>query len=236
MRGREGDLWQEIVTSKPIDEMVQALSFAGFSGIYVDSYGYQDDGQEALSSLSSLFNQTPLASGDGRLYFFDMTPYNINLRSRFTPEEFEKQRGRTLNLVELAQRFFDLPHETNDVMYAIDTAETTKSKTYGKTWLTIAGWSFIAGESPKDAQISIVLKSEINQYIFSTISQNRPDVAAAYGDENLVRVGFTSRIPTDVINGGEYRVGVCVSKGDLVKLRYTHVTMVKSGDIIKRVE
>lgn len=121
-------------------------------------------------------------------------------------------------------------------MYSIDKAETTKAQTLGKTWLSVAGWSFIGGEEPKGNQISIILKSEINQYIFSTISQNRPDVAAAYGDQNLVSVGFTSRIPIDLVQDGEYKIGVCISKGDLIKLRYTNVTLVKSGDTIKRIK
>lgn len=81
---------------KPMEEMIQGLSSAGFDGIYVDSCGYEDNGKDVLSSISSILNETPLISDDGRLYFFDMTQYNLHLKSQFTSEEFEKRKSNIL--------------------------------------------------------------------------------------------------------------------------------------------
>jgi hypothetical protein len=91
MKGREADYWQKSVSNKPLEEMVKTLSLAGFNGIYVDSYGYTDSGSEIISGLSRILITSPLKSENGRLYFFDMTLYNSQLKSRLTPEEvFEK--------------------------------------------------------------------------------------------------------------------------------------------------
>ena len=104
MRDRYGDYWQRFIVSKPIDEMIRALSFAGFDGIYVDSYGYTDNGKEAISSISSVLNETPLVSDNGGLYFFDMTQYNVHLKSQLTSAEFEKEKNRILHIVTLEWR------------------------------------------------------------------------------------------------------------------------------------
>jgi hypothetical protein len=45
MRGREGDSWQKLVTEKSLRESVGTLAAAGFSGIYLDHYGYTDQGK-----------------------------------------------------------------------------------------------------------------------------------------------------------------------------------------------
>lgn len=92
MKGREADYWQKSASYKPPEEMVETLSLAGFSGIYVDSYGYTDSGSELISNLSKILMTAPLKSENGRLYFFDMTSYNSQLKSRLTAEEeFEKR-------------------------------------------------------------------------------------------------------------------------------------------------
>jgi phosphoglycerol transferase len=87
MKGREVDYWQKLVASEPPEEMVETLSLAGFNGIYVDSYGYTDSGSELISNLSKTLMTDPLKSENRRLYFFDMTSYNSQLKSRLTAEE-----------------------------------------------------------------------------------------------------------------------------------------------------
>jgi phosphoglycerol transferase len=113
MKGRYGDFWQSNISSKPVAEMVQGLSFAGFNGIYVDSYGYEDNGKEILSSLSVILTETPLKSDNDRLYFFDMTPYNAQLKSQFTAEEYEQQKTDALYPLYVEFRSGFLPMEGN---------------------------------------------------------------------------------------------------------------------------
>ena len=52
IKNHDGDRAQQqrrIVTSS--EELVQTLAFAGFSGIYVDRFGYEDDGAAVESEL-----------------------------------------------------------------------------------------------------------------------------------------------------------------------------------------
>jgi phosphoglycerol transferase len=76
MKGRTGDDWQRLVASMPVEDMVKTLSQAGFEGIYIDSYGFEDGGSKMLSNLTRILKKEPMVSDNRRLYFFDMTGYN----------------------------------------------------------------------------------------------------------------------------------------------------------------
>ena len=80
IKGRPGDYWQKVVTSLPVEDMVKTLLRAGFDGIYIDSYGFQDYGAKLIPNISKILGKEPLVSSDQRLYFFDMTVYNKELR------------------------------------------------------------------------------------------------------------------------------------------------------------
>ena len=99
MKGRAEDAWEKSISSQNLSTMTKSLAFAGFNGIYVDSYGYGDRGNnKTLSSLSSILQTTPIVSDSKRFYFFDMTKYNDQLKSQLTPEEFAKQKEKILAL------------------------------------------------------------------------------------------------------------------------------------------
>jgi phosphoglycerol transferase len=73
MKGREGDGWQRQVAGQPLPEMLKALIAAGFRGIYVDRFGYVDQGAEMEAELSKLLETGPIVSGDQRLAFFNLS-------------------------------------------------------------------------------------------------------------------------------------------------------------------
>ena len=99
MKGRAEDAWEKSISSQNLSTMTKSLAFAGFNGIYVDSYGYVDRGNnKTLSSLSSILQTAPIVSESKRFYFFDMTKYNHQLKSQLTPEEFAKQKEKILAL------------------------------------------------------------------------------------------------------------------------------------------
>jgi len=97
MKGRESDLWQREVVAKPLDEMVEAISFAGFSGIYVNRKGYADMGADLEAKLFELFDTKPIVSSDNRLVFFNMGRYNESLKEKYTAEEFELKKDKALH-------------------------------------------------------------------------------------------------------------------------------------------
>lgn len=86
IKGRAGDLWQREVATLPLTDMVKILSITGFNGIYVDSYGYPDNGISIIANLSNLLDTEPLISANGRLFFFDMTEYNRKFGSNLGNE------------------------------------------------------------------------------------------------------------------------------------------------------
>jgi hypothetical protein len=81
MEGRSGDDWIKSVAGLPLKDMVMVLSSAGFDGIYIDSFGYEDRGHSIISNLSKILGKDPLISDDHRLYFFDIRGYDKNASS-----------------------------------------------------------------------------------------------------------------------------------------------------------
>lgn len=88
IRGREGDVWQKSIATRPVPEMVQYLAFSGFNGIYIDRFGYKDKGAALESELSSIIGSGPIASDRGRLAFFNLVEYTKRLRGQYTEAEW----------------------------------------------------------------------------------------------------------------------------------------------------
>jgi phosphoglycerol transferase len=82
IRGRLTDQWQKEVTQKGTIDMVDNLSVAGFSGVYVNTDGYADFGRDITSNLSRILTTKPIVSDDGKLFFFDMSVYNSGKLNR----------------------------------------------------------------------------------------------------------------------------------------------------------
>jgi hypothetical protein len=75
MRNRDGDVWQRHVLVKPLPALVETVAAAGFSGIYLDRYGYADRGAGLEAQLAELLTITPMVSPDQRLAFFNFNRY-----------------------------------------------------------------------------------------------------------------------------------------------------------------
>ncbi len=70
MAGRDADIWECNTAGMPFPEMFAAIRKAGFKGIYVDRFGFSDNGAYVCDRLSQLLRQVPLQSANGRLAFF----------------------------------------------------------------------------------------------------------------------------------------------------------------------
>jgi hypothetical protein len=79
-------------------QALNTLAFAGFSGIYVDRYGFWDRGGSITSQLQSLLGETPIVSKDRRLAFFNLSAFAQALRAKYTPEQWEAERRKVLAL------------------------------------------------------------------------------------------------------------------------------------------
>jgi len=70
MKGRNTIATGLFIDNGMSDTFFQGIKSAGYSGIYIDGYGYEDNGVEIVLFYTNLLNQKPLISSDGRLYFF----------------------------------------------------------------------------------------------------------------------------------------------------------------------
>jgi phosphoglycerol transferase len=90
MRGREGDVWQRNIAFLPLTEMLKAWSLTGFGGIYIDRFGYADNGTDIVAKFSTLLGDMLLESNDRRLVFFSLEEYNKKIIHGRTEEELSK--------------------------------------------------------------------------------------------------------------------------------------------------
>ncbi|HEX7332389.1 MAG TPA: hypothetical protein VF290_12875 [Pyrinomonadaceae bacterium] len=97
IKNRDGDLMQQQVAALPVGQMAERLVFSGFSGIYVDRYGYEDGGAGIESELESALQTKPLISPNGRLVFFNLADFEKSLRQRYPDSEWEAKKELSLH-------------------------------------------------------------------------------------------------------------------------------------------
>ncbi len=95
VKGREGDLWQQAISEKPVNEFLDILVCAGFRGIYIDRYGYSNTGIE--TKLSSLLGTKPLISDNNRLVFFNIEEYSNKLKETYSEQEWNMKEYEALH-------------------------------------------------------------------------------------------------------------------------------------------
>ncbi|HUO04676.1 MAG TPA: zinc-ribbon domain-containing protein [Candidatus Binataceae bacterium] len=96
--GRPEASWAARLTDKPMDQVLPLLAFAGFEGIYIDRYGYPDNGADLEKGLTTVLNEQPIVSSDKRLAFFGLEHYVDSLRASTPPEQWERQHELALEL------------------------------------------------------------------------------------------------------------------------------------------
>ena len=89
IKGREGDGWLRKTSEKSEKELVDTLSIAGFSGIYIDRFGYVDAGNETEKELSKVLNIKQIVSSNARLSFFDLRSYNKAHKLQYSQKEWQ---------------------------------------------------------------------------------------------------------------------------------------------------
>jgi phosphoglycerol transferase len=97
MRGREGDAWARTVANAPIPEMVRTLVFAGFSGIYVDRFGYSDGARQVETELAEALQTRPMVSADQRQSFFDLASLRAAFHGEYTAAQWRTREEAALH-------------------------------------------------------------------------------------------------------------------------------------------
>ena len=96
MKGRDGDLWIREIAQLPPEKLVDALSYAGFSGIYINRMGYADQASELEDAFAVILEEAPLTNADQTLLFFPLTSYAAELRAHQTEDAWRIAKEKTL--------------------------------------------------------------------------------------------------------------------------------------------
>lgn len=97
MKYREGDAWMKEISQKSASELLEAIVFAGFKGIYIDRFGYIDHGAKIESRLNEILKTEPFISQNERLVFFDLTEFSKKLESAHSSEDWSRKRDQIMN-------------------------------------------------------------------------------------------------------------------------------------------
>lgn len=73
IRGRGAHIWLERAVSQPPHAMIDTLTYAGFEGVSIDRFGYQDSALER--EIARILKTEPTASANDRYAFFDLRAY-----------------------------------------------------------------------------------------------------------------------------------------------------------------
>lgn len=92
IKNRDTDRAQQLVALLPPEKLLQALAFEGFTGLYLDRFGYDDRGAALEAKFSELLQQQPLNSPNGRLLFFNLSDYGRSLRDQYSESEWELKK------------------------------------------------------------------------------------------------------------------------------------------------
>ncbi len=178
MRGRKGDQWLQEVSSKPIAEMAQQIVKAGFSGVYIDRFGFEDTGANLEMELNKLTETPPIISQNGRLVFYDLTSYSRKILEKLSPAELIAQNKEALNVltVEWGSGFYDL--------------ETLKEESW--RWSQPTGQIKIINGSDKEKRVTLEME-------FSTEHPGSLEIVSPFFNEKLhvspTRTSFFKTIP-----------------------------------------
>lgn len=88
MKGRATSDWLKDASASDTTKLLEKLSFAGFQGVYIDRYGYEDGGEQIEKEISEILERQPLESEDKRKSFYNLEQYNKNKRSQYTDKQW----------------------------------------------------------------------------------------------------------------------------------------------------
>ncbi|MBO9534572.1 MAG: hypothetical protein J7513_16485 [Solirubrobacteraceae bacterium] len=87
VRGQFPEDWQASTTDLPTARLLAGATAAGFTGLSVDRYGYEDGGAKVEREIQRLLGVGPYAvSDDDRLLYYDLGPLAARIQQEADPE------------------------------------------------------------------------------------------------------------------------------------------------------
>jgi phosphoglycerol transferase len=175
MKGRPRD-WQAETVNFPPTVLVPMVSAAGFDGIYLDRFGYADNGGAIEAQLGLILGVQPFVSADGRLAFFDLRPYNRRLRLERSRAEIDALADVTIHPLRTAWSTDSFNKESRDGLHL------SRWTSHERAWIDVTNPS----DGPRVALLSVRL---------SRPGAAPADVDLRYPDGQTQRVRVTSGGP-----------------------------------------
>ncbi len=98
IKGRIGDEIYRNTAELPAEKMLEAVVALGYSGIYIDRFGYADNGSALEKRIGNILNESPVVSANKRLSFFDLSAYSGVLLGRNGAAGIERLRKQLIGL------------------------------------------------------------------------------------------------------------------------------------------
>jgi hypothetical protein len=111
LTGENGDWGRDAARLAP-EALLRRLALAGFSGIWLDRFGYADSGAAIEGAITALTGTVPIISPDGRYAFMDIQEFAHGVAAAFGVE-YPAVRQRTLAPVTVRWRQGCYPEERN---------------------------------------------------------------------------------------------------------------------------
>lgn len=96
VKGRIGDTWNLENTNLSTIELINRLTILGFNGIYIDRFGYIDNGQKIEEEIKKITSENPIISENNRFSFFNLSNYQKEYLKNFSTEEINNLKEKFL--------------------------------------------------------------------------------------------------------------------------------------------
>jgi len=168
-KGRASDLWAEGIAIETTPEMIKSITFAGFSGIYIDTYAYSaDDLAQLRKEIEEVLGNDPLISEDGRLIFYSLSEYSQLQKDLLTDQQLKKEyEEATAVPVSWANGFSTLEQDEKSSWHwcskegsLVYYNTTDEARTYQITFTAISGY-------PENSNLLLSGCGINNTYIFN---------------------------------------------------------------------
>jgi phosphoglycerol transferase len=119
IKGRMPDDWVSHAQGLSLEQQIAAAVAAGFRGVVVDTFGYEDGGADFLGQLRRAIGApADLVSEDGRLVFFDLTPL-VRTAATVAPATREQAAQALVRpvAVEYATGFYGVEQNAEDTWH-----------------------------------------------------------------------------------------------------------------------
>jgi len=101
VKGRIGDAWNQENINLSTNELINKLIISDFNGIYIDRFGYLDNGEKIEKEIENITLEKPIISDNQRLSFFNLSNYKEKYIKNISKDDLNKLKEKYLYPISL---------------------------------------------------------------------------------------------------------------------------------------